>query len=144
MTSLVVGITGARTSTTTAQLHTFRGWLLDNLPDIKEVHHGYCIGFDTMAANICAELNIPMVYHPPIISDYQGIFEQDGWPGEWKPRAEYIVRNHAIVDACHVLIAGPDGDEMKLRSGTWATVRYGRTQNKNVKILRHQGGWLPA
>ena len=43
-----------------------------------------------------------------------------------------------LVDACEVLLATPKGPE-KLRSGTWATVRYARKVGKRIVIIEPDG-----
>lgn len=139
---MIIGVTGTRLHNTTAQLHTFRSFLLENLPDITAIHHGCCIGFDVAAAYMANEFGISQVYHPPLKTDLQGIFKRNGWQGVWcKPRT-YLERNRDIVDSCDILIAGPKDDVEEIRSGTWATVRYARKIGREVKILRKMGGWL--
>src|SRR5258706_311318 len=50
------------------------------------------------------------------------------------PAKDYIARNHDIVDDTDILYACPDGPE-KVRSGTWATIRYALKQKKKVVIF---------
>lgn len=56
-------------------------------------------------------------------------------PTELREPAEYLDRNHAIVDECSVLIAAPRSLTEEQRSGTWATVRYARKMGRPVVIL---------
>jgi hypothetical protein len=46
-----------------------------------------------------------------------------------------LTRNRDIVDTASMLIAAPEGNAERLRSGTWATVRYARKAKKKVIIL---------
>lgn len=139
---MIVGITGARRDITTAQLHTVRSWLLENLPDIEALHHGCCAGFDTYIANIAGELEIPQVYHPPIDARFQMIFKNNSWPGVWNKPKPYLDRNRDIVDQSTILITGPSTDREQVRSGTWYTVRYARKVGREMKIAAKGGGWL--
>jgi len=44
-----------------------------------------------------------------------------------------LARNRMMVDRAEMVIAFPRGPEV-LRSGTWATVRYARKENKQVVV----------
>jgi hypothetical protein len=59
------------------------------------------------------------------------------WPMNAEQRkAAGLERNRDIVDATVALLAGPDGNRERQRSGTWATVRYARgIGNRPVAIL---------
>lgn len=50
----------------------------------------------------------------------------------------YLARNCVIVDEADILLACPKGPEEQ-RSGTWATVRYARKQNKRIVIVYPDG-----
>jgi len=49
--------------------------------------------------------------------------------------APYLERNRAIVDAGDIVLAAPQTLEEQQRSGTWATVRYGRRLGRLVVLL---------
>ena len=51
------------------------------------------------------------------------------------PQQEYLNRNHNIVDASEILIACPAQTEEVIRSGTWATIRYARKNNKIIRFI---------
>lgn len=65
---------------------------------------------------------------------------RNGWRAvEFMPQGrkaeDKLERNHQIVDASQLLIAAPSGTDEVLRSGTWATVRYARTEGVPVIFL---------
>jgi hypothetical protein len=113
------------------QLATFR--LI--LPSKGEFHMGLCIGADIQAATIARELGYRIVGHPPTNQRKMGKFQCD----EFRIPAEYLVRNRAIVLDTEVLVATPKEATESLRSGTWATVRYARTQKRNILIILPDG-----
>lgn len=98
--------------------------------DRVELHHGDCVGADAEANLVGQELGCRVVVHPPADAKKRAWCDGDE---VWVPRA-YLVRNHDIVDATEVLVAAPLGPE-RLRSGTWATVRYARKEGKEVILL---------
>ncbi len=55
-----------------------------------------------------------------------------------KPKP-YLKRNHDIVDESDILIGFPSSEEERLRSGTWATVRYARKTGKRIYIIFPDG-----
>ena len=93
-----------------------------------EAHHGDCIGADEQFHNICVELGIPVVIHPPE-NDSKRAFCQSGTILAPK---DYIARNHDIVDAVEYMIATPFEFNEQLRSGTWATIRYAKKKKKSI------------
>lgn len=95
------------------RLHSFEGELA--------FHHGQCVGADEEAAKIAKALGIWTVAHPPTDKRYLSKFVSD----ETREPKDFLDRNHDIVDECDVLLATPKTVEV-LRSGTWATIRYGR------------------
>jgi hypothetical protein len=50
-----------------------------------------------------------------------------------------LARNLIIVQRCDHLLATPDSREEKLRSGTWATIRYARKAGKPHTIIWPDG-----
>lgn len=121
-------------------------------------HHGDCEGWDEkahrFASTRCYEIHI----HPPINSSARAFC----WagtraaarypkpvtvnvPGYGKvdlyiyPEKDYLPRNHDIVDVSEILLACPNEKKERLRSGTWATVRYARKQGKPVVLIFPDG-----
>lgn len=116
---MIVGFTGTRGEITTPQKH----WVAMMLVRLKatELHHGDCIGSDAIAHELAVSLGLAVVIHPPLDPKARAYCQSD----IVLPPRPYLVRNHDIVKACDVLLATPAGGE-RLRSGTWATIRYAR------------------
>ena len=133
---LHVGFTGTRQGMTQKQrdacdkllfdLHRERNW-----HRVSFFHHGDCVGADAIAHDIATAREFSIIIHPPtnqrLVANCKGNKRMEPKP--------YLERNHDIVDASTILIATPETEEEVLRSGTWATVRYARRQNKEVRIL---------
>ncbi len=123
-----IGFTGTQTGLSPDQRGTL--YVYAATCSIKdEFHHGDCIGADAEAHDIFGLMDVPIVIHPPV-NEAKRAFRK----GTVLPAKDYLARNHDIVDACDVLIACPSGKE-KLRSGTWATIRYARKIGKPVRII---------
>lgn len=103
-----------------------------------EVHYGMCIGADDEMYNIIKNCfpNCKIIGHPPINKSKYAHRECD----EYRQPKEYLIRNHDIVDETDLLIACPFEDDEVLRSGTWATIRYGKKKlGKNNVIIIERG-----
>jgi hypothetical protein len=100
-----------------------------------ELHEGDCIGSDAQAATAARATGFRIIGHPPTNESKRAFFAAD----EWRPAADYLVRNHNIVDASEQLIATPGEFTEVLRSGTWSTVRYARKQRKPVWMILPDG-----
>jgi hypothetical protein len=128
---VILGITGNRSGLTDAQ----RVILRIEIGKAKEVHHGACVGADAAAHYVARQKGKRVVVHPPKKQEHMMDIDPNV---TWLPALEYLERNHKIVDACDGLLAFPSGPE-RLRSGTWATVRYAKTVGKPVKICYPNG-----
>jgi hypothetical protein len=124
-----VGFTGTHRGMTYGQRKAVRRLLL--LLRGAEFHHGDCIGSDDEAHDIAVSVGLLPFIHPPRNSSKRA----------WKSSPniaetrEYLVRNHDIVNQTDMLIATPDGYKEKLRSGTWATIRYARSIHKLIYLV---------
>lgn len=131
-----IGFSGTQSGMTVNQTETFRRWIA--LFPHGSFHHGDCVGSDAEADVIARSYHRPIVVHPPEVK-YKRAFVQNAHlvlvP---KP---YLIRNHDIVDATDVLFAAPGGFREKMRSGTWATIRYARKVQKPILICWPDGGW---
>ena len=110
-------------------LESVRVELIDRKP--QHVVHGDCVGSDEQFHEIALQLGIPIVIRPCDLIQFRAncegaIFRHKIRPPLW--------RNHDIVDDCTILIAAPDGPE-RLRSGTWATVRYAIKKDREVTFV---------
>jgi len=125
-----VSMTGTRKGMTPPQRLEFRRLLRG----ASNLAHGDCIGADADAHEIALEEEVPIEIWPSTASTrayckgYTIIHE----PG--KP----LERNKDIVHSGAVLIGCPDGYE-RLRSGTWACIRYARRLKRPIYIIYPDG-----
>ena len=134
---MIVGFTGSRNGLTSLQKSSLKE-LLTKLNLVEKGHHGDCLGADVEFHDVCLEMKIPIVLHPPS-NDKNRAFCQ-GYIAK-HPEAPYLERDRDIVDAVNLIIATPAGPE-RLRSGTWTTVRYARKKNKAIIIIESDGNLL--
>lgn len=117
---MIVGFTGSRLDRPKETIDKLRSLLV--YWGVTESHHGDCIGFDAQAHDVCNDLGIKIIIHPPTNDTMRA----------WKecslimPPRPYIQRNKDIVVASQKIIAAPDGPE-RTRSGTWSTIRYAKS-----------------
>lgn len=132
--TVFLGITGTQDGMTEAQFALVRE--LMGLFYMNEIHGGDCVGFDAECITLVKELrpDVKTVGHPPSNPNKRAFLEYD----ELREEKDYIARNHDIVDETIFLLACPNGPE-RLRSGTWATIRYARKQGKKVLIIYPDG-----
>jgi hypothetical protein len=132
---LIVGLTGTRFGGTAEQLRNLEEiwvWLRP-----RALHHGLCRGVDEEGHELMRRLD-------PLVRIHGHPATDDGWRIDvavdvlWKP-LPYLERNHLLVDAVEVLFALPAEERERLRSGTWATVRYARSRSVPVHLLRPSG-----
>jgi hypothetical protein len=109
---------------------------LDSFRHIHKVHHGDCVGADAEFHEISRALGIAVHIHPPTKNGKRAFCAHADIV---RPVQDYLKRNRDIVDSCSVLLAAPNADKEKLRSGTWATVRYARKLGKKIFILLPAG-----
>ena len=95
------------------------------------------MGADEQAELLARGLGYVTVAHPPTNPHLRAYTTSD----ITLDPADYLVRNRAIVDAADVMIACPDGPE-RLRSGTWATIRYARKVGKDLCVIGPDGSEL--
>ena len=127
-----VGFTGTRTGLSVVQIVELSKFL--DHPSYTEFHHGDCIGADEMAHDIAKHALLRIVIHPPE-NDRLRAFCKVSEHGHIHIPRDYLERNHKIVDDTELLVACPAQMREEKRSGTWATVRYARSQGKKVIIL---------
>lgn len=101
----------------------------------QEFHHGDCVGADDDAHRIARKWGARIVIHPPIVGTKRAFLHGD----ETRESKPYIERNHDIVDETDVLIAAPNSMTERLRSGTWATIRYATKIGKQIYIVYPDG-----
>lgn len=118
-----LGFTGTQRGMTDQQKARVDLLLAEYAHDAVEVHHGDCVGADEEFHDLADNQSLDIVIHPPD-NDSKRAFCTGGI--DWEPKP-YMDRNRDIVNETTVLIACPNGAE-RMRSGTWATIRYARTK----------------
>ena len=132
-----VGFTGTRQDTTCEQFSALCRVVA--LLDVREWHHGCCIGADAESLEVVTEYapGARLVAHPPesnaLLSE-MALGDSD----EVRGRKPYLERNRDIVNETETLVACPKGPE-ELRSGTWSTVRFARKRCKRIVIIFPDG-----
>lgn len=111
--------------------------LIDFLNENKiiEVHHGDCLGADAVFHDICSNLKIKTIIHPPDQDNLRAFCRGD----VILEAKKYLVRNKDIVNSTDALIAFPSTKKEIIRSGTWSTIRYAKKLNKKVIIIYPDG-----
>jgi hypothetical protein len=146
---IVIGFTGSRHGMSEKQFTLLKAymkaiWLQKNS---VTVHHGDCIGTDTQVHHLAVEFDFNIVIHPPLNTRLRACNLNSGRPLVIMPPKPYLERNHDIVDACLELVALPfQKTELQRGSGTWATIRYARSVERENFIIfpdgstRHEEG----
>jgi hypothetical protein len=136
-----IGITGSRHGLTNAQKVTVTH-LVDKLQseptsESNELHHGACLGADEWFVTEFRTRFLNIHAYPSTLREWWSDKALDS-STDFQMSQPPLVRNRDIVDASDVLIAMPDSPE-RLRSGTWATVRYAIGQRKRIYIVYPDG-----
>ncbi|KZY25629.1 hypothetical protein A3728_18390 [Sulfitobacter sp. HI0040] len=123
-----IGVTGSRYPRPNQILDSLRRILIEK--GATELHHGDCLGFDAQAHDLAASMGIRTVAHPPQDPRMRAFKDAD----EIRSPLPYLDRNRNIVAESEYIVAAPDGPE-RVRSGTWATVRYAkRTRVRGIVL----------
>lgn len=138
-----VGFTGTRKGMTLTQWMTVQD-IMDQLFEenvVNEWHDGDCIGADDQAHGSARILrkdrgyNISLVGHPCNLSKMRAYNEFDR-ECDIKPP---LVRNRDIVNETTIMLAAPhEYTEVKIGSGTWATIRHAK-EKRNLVIVWPDG-----
>ena len=124
-----LGMTGSREGISENAIKQLEKFI--NETNISEAHHGDCVGADMIFHNIVSQHGIKTIIHPPKNNKLRAFCKGD----IINPEKEYIARNHDIVDCTDILLAFPVTKNEVLKSGTWATIRYAKKQNKEIIIM---------
>lgn len=137
-----IGFTGTRSGMTTAQWETVALIIAEALEILKpnEWHDGDCVGADEQAHGTVDTLkkvaDIVTHGHPCNLDHWRANREFDRMH-EIRPP---LVRNRNIVNESDLMIAAPkEYEEVKVGSGTWATIRYAKRQGKHLIIVWPDG-----
>lgn len=131
-----IGFTGSREGMTDAQKSSTIKFLCG--VGATEGHHGDCVGGDADFHQICKDLRIPIVIHPPTEERLRAFCESD----EIREAKGYIERNRAIVNETHILVACPKENhvpETVFGRGTWSTVRYAINKGRRTYTIWPSG-----
>ncbi len=137
-----VGFTGTRKGMTAQQRERFT-LLLRSLAfeeGMGHFHHGCADGADTEAATISKDQGWWVVGHPGI--DPKTKVVRSNWTNmddETRDPYRFLVRNRHIVQSSDMMIATPRTATQMARSGTWYTIRYARTESKDLYIIFPDG-----
>lgn len=135
-----IGITGSKDGISAKQRHSLEVLLtlLYLCIEDPELHHGDCVGADEEAFLIAVRIGFAGVVHPPIDERYRA-FTDRAFPQEIRPAKGFLARNLDIARECQLLIVIPNSYEEKLRSGTWATMRYAKRYHKPIIVIWPDG-----
>jgi len=138
-----VGFTGTQDGMTPKQFCAVGRRLkkLNEVSAVTELHHGDCVGADAEVHGIALMdfSNIVLHIHPPVNERKRAFSLGDEKRIVMYEAKEYMDRNHDIVDATEILIATPKEKEEQVRSGTWATFRYGKKRNRDIYVIYPDG-----
>ena len=130
---MILGVTGSRDGMNDVQLSKLIEFLNDH--NIIELHHGDCVGVDKICFEQASKREVKTISHPPNKDRLRAFCKND----EIRQIKDYIQRNRDIVDECDYLIAFPNTNQEIIRSGTWATIRYARICDRELKIFYPDG-----
>lgn len=133
---MIIGFTGTRHGMTPYQKGAL-AQALSLLEDVSEAHHGDCVGGDVDFHNIirASFKGTRIVVHPSSSPSWRAYLVGDIILQPKEP----LIRNHDIVDSSDLLFAASHELSERLRSGTWATIRYARQIKKPHTILWPDG-----
>jgi len=121
---------------TSYQKEGIREWIEAYRDRIYLAVHGACVGSDDEFHHIVREIcgsDVRIWEYP---SDIFRLVVTHKDSNHTAPISSGLERNKDIVDTgYHILLAAPQEMEEELRSGTWATVRYARTEEVPVKVF---------
>jgi hypothetical protein len=129
-----VGFVGSKYGGNEFQQDLLRDLLLAMEP--CEVHHGDRVGADVQMHDICRELNIPVIIHPPAHKELRSFCE--GYKKCHEPKS-YISRNKDIVNDTDIVIAMPDTLSESFKSDTWSTIRYAKKYLRPLVVIMLDG-----
>lgn len=132
-----IGFTGSRHGMTSAQFKTMTQILADSI-SVKAARHGVCLGADKEFHDLCVDIGIPIIGHPPVIKTWKADIPEEEFKFLHDPKS-YLERNRDIVNSSDVIFAAPREANEARKSGTWSTIRYAESQKKPVGIVLPDG-----
>lgn len=133
-----IGFTGTQKGMTERQREVIKALLTEQGFSFVS-HHGDCIGADSDFHDIiCLESDCQVVLHPCNIESKRAFCKLEITDECHAPK-DPLVRNRNIVNASGLVFACPGEKIMKVRSGTWSTVRYAQSVRVPVIIVFPDG-----
>jgi len=130
---MIATFTGTRNGMSALQLRFLEAILRSGL--IDKLMHGMCKGGDEQADAIAKRFGIYRIGYPAddSVSEH---WRMDLDCDEIMDPAPPLARNRVMAARCGFLIAAPKQQKEIMRgSGTWATIRYARKQDKPILLL---------
>lgn len=131
--SFRVGVTGTRKGATEAQESALRYLLAERFEPGAYLHHGACVGVDSLAGEIADELGYREVVHPPenlrLIGNRRG--------DERRAPLTYLERSAEIVSECDLIIGVPE--PAVVGGGTDWTIRLAKNQGVSCLVIDGDG-----
>lgn len=152
-----IGFTGTRQGMTKQQKIKFLSILYHFEPELREFHHGQCVGSDFEACQLVEmfscqarsdiyDEDIDQHLHPGYPADdyrdktYQAqICLHPGTRAVHHLAKPFLVRNRDIVKSSDLMIATPVEKPLPNRGGTRYTVNFARLHNKPLIIIWPDG-----
>lgn len=136
-TLFTLAFTGTRYGMTRIQVHILRAalyWIEDQYGTDVNARHGGCIGSDITFHAACVSRNWAVDVFPSTIPNTQGDYKFGDRLHIHKP-APPLQRNTTIIRSANMVIATPNEDYERLRSGTWSTIRKVRTAQLPLLLI---------
>ena len=130
---MIIGITGSRNGMTSKAQNFLKRYISDN--EINELHHGDCVGADSICHRIAVNQDIKIIVHPPKNKKMRAFCDGCVIMEEF----DYLTRNRNIVNSVDTMIAFPKSKIKENRSGTWYTINYAKKCNKPLIVVYPNG-----
>ena len=137
---MVISFSGTRHGMSPYQLQTLEEYLTQHRPEISRAKHGMCVGADEefhhLIRKVCGKLcyieGLPSNIPTTTLAGKLDVNLEH-------PPEDPLVRNCRIVDGSRLLIAAPQTNLQRPRSGTWHAMNYAKHQGIQVmQLLREQ------
>jgi hypothetical protein len=146
---MIFTITGPTSGWTIPQEGMFRRylhWLMTkdvSKPQDITMLNGVAWGVDLTTARIGFDWGLHVVAFPSNLLSAPARHHYAQWVHKIHPPAPPLKRNMTMVKLCEFLIGIPNPAQEIQRSGTWATIRYARHENKPHMLILPDGTLEP-
>lgn len=132
----MIGFTGTQKGMTPAQFAKVKQYLAKvESPWEVWFHHGDCIGADHDFHRLVRQAEGRVHLHPPDNDTKRAFCDFDRCDSP----LPYLTRNRHIVMGRELLLAAPAECDEVLRSGTWSTIRYAKSQGVQRFVINPDG-----